>query len=76
MEALYTWYPFHLWIDEAKAILQVPTAGLEVSKIFEEFELKKEELSISDWGISQSTLEDVFMEIVEAHENADEPLLQ
>jgi hypothetical protein len=37
---------------------------LEVSKIFDEIEVKKDELAISDWGISQCTLEDVFMEIV------------
>jgi len=41
--------------------------GLEVSKLFEELESKKEELGISDWGISQSTLEDVFMEIVKSY---------
>jgi len=45
-------------------LFQIPMEGLEVSKIFEELELKKDELAISDWGISQSTLEDVFMEIV------------
>lgn len=44
---------------------QVPLEGLEVSNIFEIFEKNKEELLISDWGISQSSLEDVFMKIVE-----------
>ncbi len=39
--------------------------GLSISKIFESLEANKEELGISDWGISQSTLEDVFMEVVE-----------
>ncbi len=34
--------------------------------MFLELETKKQELGICDWGISQTTLEDVFMEIVEA----------
>jgi len=42
--------------------------GLEVSKIFEELESRKEELAISDWGISQSSLEDVFLEIAKESE--------
>jgi hypothetical protein len=45
--------------------------GLEVSKVFEELEARKQELAISDWGISQSTLEDVFMEIVSSSESAE-----
>jgi len=47
--------------------------GLEVSKVFEELELKKDELAISDWGISQCTLEDVFMEIVKFVEENNQP---
>lgn len=46
--------------------------GLEVSKVFSEMESHKEELGISDWGISQSTLEDVFMEVVGSSEADDE----
>jgi len=45
-------------------VFLIPTKDLEVSKIFVHLESKKEELGISDWGISQSTLEDVFMEVV------------
>jgi len=52
-------------------IYLVPLEGLEVSKLFEEIESKKEELGISDWGISQSTLEDVFMEIVKSYSGKD-----
>jgi len=44
---------------------------LEVSKVFEELEARKSDLGISDWGISQSTLEDVFLEIIGTSENAD-----
>jgi len=46
-------------------VFEVPLEGLSISKIFESLEANKEELGISDWGISQSTLEDVFMEVVE-----------
>ncbi|EGR34219.1 hypothetical protein IMG5_020170 [Ichthyophthirius multifiliis] len=61
-------------------VFQVPQDGLKISQIFEELQKKKEELRISgiyfffyiyfqqynlDWGISQSSLEDVFMQIVE-----------
>ncbi len=53
---------------------KVPTEGIEVSKVFEILESRKEELAISDWGVSQATLEDVFMEIAKrtsAPENAE-----
>jgi len=52
----------------------VPVEGLEVSKLFENLESNKNELGISDWGISEPTLEDVFMEVVEAAEEASEDL--
>jgi len=53
-------------------VFQVPLQGLEVSKLFDELEAKRKELAISDWGISQSSLEDVFMEIVKGSDNHDE----
>lgn len=43
--------------------------GLKVSQLFEKLEENKARLSISDWGISQSSLEDVFMEIVNSAED-------
>ena len=43
----------------------MPNDGLIISKIFEEMEANKEKLFISDWGISQTSLEDVFLKIVE-----------
>lgn len=53
-------------------IYLVPIEGIEVSKVFEVLESSKEELAISDWGISQATLEDVFMEIVEKTSGLDQ----
>lgn len=45
-------------------IFQVSMQGLQVSKLFYSIDNKKKELSIQDWGISQPTLEDVFLNIV------------
>jgi len=52
-------------------VFLIPLEGLQVSRIFEELEARKAELAIADWGISQSTLEDVFLEIIGTSENAD-----
>ncbi|CAD8183724.1 unnamed protein product [Paramecium octaurelia] len=46
-------------------IYQVEKNQLVVSEVFQSIESKKEELRIQDWGISQATLEDVFMRVVE-----------
>lgn len=42
--------------------------GLRVSLLFDQLEDSRKLLNISDWGISQSTMEDVFMKIVEISE--------
>lgn len=49
-------------------IFKIPLEGFIVSELFEKLEEVKEDLRISDWGISQSSLEDVFMEIVDSSE--------
>jgi len=51
-------------------VFQVPLEGLEVSRLFDDLEARSKELAISDWGISQSSLEDVFMEIVKSSESS------
>lgn len=38
----------------------IPNAGFNASHFYTEFEANKARLKISDWGLSQSTLEDVF----------------
>jgi hypothetical protein len=43
----------------------IPTEGFNASKVYTEFEANKERLKIADWGLSQSTLEDVFTKICE-----------
>ena len=43
----------------------IPTEGFNASQVYTEFEANKERLKIADWGLSQSTLEDVFTKICE-----------
>jgi ABC-type multidrug transport system ATPase subunit len=45
---------------------QVPKSSCKISWIFQLLEDSKEELGVADWGISQSSLEDVFMQVVAA----------
>jgi ABC-type multidrug transport system ATPase subunit len=56
-------------------VFLVPLEGLEVSTLFDDLEAKTKDFAISDWGISQSSLEDVFMEIVKTSESysVDDP---
>jgi len=44
-------------------VYQVPCEGFEAEKLFIEMEKNKDRLKISDWGISQCSLEDVFQKI-------------
>lgn len=42
---------------------QVPKGDVTLEKVFEEFENKKEKLHITDWAITNTTLEEVFLRI-------------
>ena len=42
---------------------ELPREGTELSEIFEGLESRKEELGIIDWGISNTTLEEVFLKV-------------
>lgn len=46
------------------ATYQIPSTNLVISELFEVMEEKKDEAGITDWGISQTSLEDVFLTIV------------
>merc|ERR1712039_672635 len=48
----------------------VPLEGLKVSSLFDQIEGQRKVLGISDWGISQCTLEDVFLEVVKNSEGS------
>ena len=39
----------------------VPKANVVMSRLFEEMEGNKERLHIKDWGLSHTTLEEVFL---------------
>lgn len=42
---------------------QVPKGDVTLEKVFEEFEGNKEKLHITDWAITNTTLEEVFLRI-------------
>lgn len=44
-------------------IFQIPIDGFDAEKLFTEMEDNKKGLKVSDWGISQCSLEDVFTRI-------------
>ncbi|EFA86292.1 hypothetical protein PPL_00079 [Heterostelium album PN500] len=48
---------------------EVPRNSVELSTLFSEFEQNKERLHITDWGISNSTLEEVFIKITMGRQN-------
>ena len=47
---------------------EVPKSSIHLSKIFTIFEENREKYHIKDWGISNTTLEEVFLKIYEASE--------
>ena len=50
-------------------IYLVPLEGTLVSDIFSAMEENKESLGIADWGISQASLEDVFLRVIDETSN-------
>ncbi|GAM24437.1 hypothetical protein SAMD00019534_076120 [Acytostelium subglobosum LB1] len=48
---------------------EVPSNSVELSVLFAAFEQNKERLHITDWGISNSTLEEVFIKITMGKQN-------
>ena len=46
------------------ATFDVPKANVVMSKLFAQMESNKQELHIKDWGLSHTTLEEVFLKIV------------
>jgi len=41
----------------------LPTEGFSASEFYRKFEAAKKGLNVADWGLSQSSLEDVFTKI-------------
>lgn len=50
-------------------VYQVPLEGFNPERFFIEMEKNRARLRITDWGISQCSLEDVFMRICEVNAN-------
>jgi hypothetical protein len=46
-------------------VYQVPIEDFSAEKLFSEMETNRNKLNITDWGISQCSLEDVFTRICE-----------
>ena len=53
----------------------LPLASTDVSKIFNTMEEEKRKRVIMEWGLSQASLEEVFMKVVTAYEERRNPLL-
>ena len=53
----------------------LPLASTDVSKIFNVMEEEKRKRVIAEWGLSQASLEEVFMKVVTAYEEKRNPLL-
>jgi len=50
---------------------QVPKAGVTISELFESMEANRNKYAITDWSVTQTTLEDVFLKIVSNDEAAE-----
>ena len=53
----------------------IPLTSTDVSKIFNTMEEEKRKRVIVEWGLSQASLEEVFMKVVTAYEEKRNPLL-
>jgi len=51
-------------------LFEIEKKFVKVSKVFKEIEAQKSEFGIIDWALSQTTLEDVFLNIVRKDEEA------
>jgi ABC-type multidrug transport system ATPase subunit len=51
---------------------EFPATRGAISTLFEEIEKKKEELGIMDWGLGQTTLEEVFVKLISEADAAAE----
>ncbi|KAI8620641.1 hypothetical protein BC830DRAFT_1164360 [Chytriomyces sp. MP71] len=51
---------------------EFPAAGSDIPQLFETIEAQKEKYGVLEWGISQTTLEEVFLRIISDDDaNAD-----
>lgn len=58
----------HVVEEEAnRLVVSIPTQGLDLASLFEAIELRKDELGITDYSVSQTTLEQVFVGLAKAH---------
>ena len=55
-------------------VYQIPKE-VKLSDLFEEIEVNKSRYGIKNWGISQSSLEDIFLDIIKQDEDGEEGLM-
>ena len=48
---------------EGNYAFELPREDVELSRLFKTIEENKERLAISDWGLTETTLEEVFLKI-------------
>jgi len=56
------------------SIYRLQKEGMKVSKLMREIETAKEKIGIDDWGLSQTSLEEVFLSICKDEEQAQPQL--
>lgn len=64
---IFDLYPNTKLVSDHKNNFEVliPKDELQISKLFRDIEKNKNKYGITDWGISQTTIEDVFMNVVQ-----------
>jgi hypothetical protein len=54
------------------SVFNIPNENSKISFLFSEIEKNKTEQNIKNWGLSQTSLEDVFLEVIKNDESTDE----
>ena len=57
----------------ARLFFQVPREDIVVSEVFAALCGRSEEIGITDWGLQQTSLEEVFLKIAQESEQAADP---
>lgn len=49
--------------EPCRKLFRLPTSGIDIPRIFEDIEAHKEAVGIVDYSLSQTTLEQVFLQL-------------
>jgi hypothetical protein len=53
------------------SVFNIPNENSKISFLFSEIEKNKTEQNIKNWGLSQTSLEDVFLEVIKNDESEE-----